>query len=91
MIYNKLRVKRTQIKKIIFLRLLLLHIKVGRSEDRKVAGVIIFSDPADHTNPGEEYPNGWMLNRYGVQRGTCLLYTSPSPRDATLSRMPSSA
>ena len=23
--------------------------------------------------------------------GTCLLYTSPSPRDATLSRMPSSA
>ena len=25
------------------------------------------------------------------QGGTCLLYTSPSPRDATLSRMPSSA
>ena len=24
-------------------------------------------------------------------RTTCLLYTSPSPRDATLSRMPSSA
>ena len=23
--------------------------------------------------------------------GSCLLYTSPSPRDATLSRMPSSA
>ena len=27
----------------------------------------------------------------GVQRKVCLLYTSPSPRDATLSRMPSSA
>ena len=26
-----------------------------------------------------------------VTNGTCLLYTSPSPRDATLSRMPSSA
>ena len=26
-----------------------------------------------------------------VQRDRCLLYTSPSPRDATLSRMPSSA
>ena len=26
-----------------------------------------------------------------VDDGTCLLYTSPSPRDATLSRMPSSA
>ena len=27
----------------------------------------------------------------GGRRMTCLLYTSPSPRDATLSRMPSSA
>ena len=26
-----------------------------------------------------------------VQYTNCLLYTSPSPRDATLSRMPSSA
>ena len=26
-----------------------------------------------------------------IMRHTCLLYTSPSPRDATLSRMPSSA
>ena len=25
------------------------------------------------------------------EKETCLLYTSPSPRDATLSRMPSSA
>ena len=27
----------------------------------------------------------------GTRFSTCLLYTSPSPRDATLSRMPSSA
>ena len=27
----------------------------------------------------------------GALRTSCLLYTSPSPRDATLSRMPSSA
>ena len=27
----------------------------------------------------------------GLRVETCLLYTSPSPRDATLSRMPSSA
>ena len=27
----------------------------------------------------------------GVDQGTCLLYTSPSPRDRTRSRMPSSA
>ena len=30
------------------------------------------------------------LNLTGIIKG-CLLYTSPSPRDATLSRMPSSA
>ena len=30
------------------------------------------------------------IERYTVLR-SCLLYTSPSPRDATLSRMPSSA
>ena len=32
---------------------------------------------------------GWFFRRAG--HSTCLLYTSPSPRDATLSRMPSSA
>ena len=40
------------------------------------------------------------LTKIGISKGdtvsflafnTCLLYTSPSPRDATLSRMPSSA
>ena len=30
-----------------------------------------------------------LFGKYSGQ--TCLLYTSPSPRDATLSRMPSSA
>ena len=35
---------------------------------------------------GEE---GWLISDEGS--GICLLYTSPSPRDATLSRMPSSA
>ena len=41
----------------------------------------------------------WQLRQQNVEGpivavggdGTCLLYTSPSPRDATLSRMPSSA
>ena len=45
------------------------------------------ADPvnADETNPGDAEPGD------GAQTETCLLYTSPSPRDATLSRMPSSA
>ena len=32
-----------------------------------------------------------VLRAGGGESNTCLLYTSPSPRDATLSRMPSSA
>ena len=32
-----------------------------------------------------------MEKRKSAYRSACLLYTSPSPRDATLSRMPSSA
>ena len=32
-----------------------------------------------------------ILNIYISQIGSCLLYTSPSPRDGLLSRMPSSA
>ena len=32
-----------------------------------------------------------LAKKLGVKTRTCLLYTSPSPRDATLSRMPSSA
>ena len=32
-----------------------------------------------------------MLNAVNISLIACLLYTSPSPRDATLSRMPSSA
>ena len=35
--------------------------------------------------------NGLSFEQLGVEQQACLLYTSPSPRDATLSRMPSSA
>ena len=47
-------------------------------------------------NPDDNFVHGQVYSsdplRDGQQcEGTCLLYTSPSPRDATLSRMPSSA
>ena len=41
----------------------------------------------DGTETPEETPN----SRQAKQNGSCLLYTSPSPRDGLLSRMPSSA
>ena len=39
----------------------------------------------------EGMPNGQMLPEFYNSLFTCLLYTSPSPRDSTSSRMPSSA
>ena len=33
----------------------------------------------------------YFINKAEKNAESCLLYTSPSPRDATLSRMPSSA
>ena len=50
-------------------------------------------DPRLRHQPGAElrfiYNNSRSANQQ--PRDVCLLYTSPSPRDATLSRMPSSA
>ena len=34
---------------------------------------------------------GWLIQEIVLTAGTCLLYTSPSPRDQRGSRMPSSA
>ena len=44
-------------------------------------------EEADRDGDGEISEEEFMR----IMRKTCLLYTSPSPRDATLSRMPSSA
>ena len=40
---------------------------------------------------GEGLINGAAINRLSDELGSCLLYTSPSPRDCDRSRMPSSA
>ena len=53
--------------------------ETGERLTGEVAEIDHFEIPEDGIRAGE-------LMRY-----TCLLYTSPSPRDATLSRMPSSA
>ena len=39
----------------------------------------------------ESYPNAFDDDLLKEKISTCLLYTSPSPRDRTRSRMPSSA
>ena len=44
-----------------------------------------------YTINGKKITANWNANGYRLPTEACLLYTSPSPRDATLSRMPSSA
>ena len=52
-----------------------------------------FSASAEAGFKGCEYlfPYQFDAKEIAAQLHACLLYTSPSPRDATLSRMPSSA
>ena len=44
-------------------------------------------DSGDVTKPQDDKNFGAVVQKLGI----CLLYTSPSPRDRTRSRMPSSA
>ena len=53
-----------------------------------IIGVIDEKERKKETVPGLERA---IPKKNGIGEATCLLYTSPSPRDATLSRMPSSA
>ena len=58
----------------------------------KICGI---SDPktltyiVDHPHPPQFV--GFIVNWKASSRYVCLLYTSPSPRDRSVSRMPSSA
>ena len=73
--------------------------KDGRKMSKSIGNVIL---PDDLINQyGADVVRLWVVSsdftedlRIGqeiMKANVCLLYTSPSPRDATLSRMPSSA
>ena len=63
-------------------------IKIVNQSDRSHSGSFIF----DVTNTSTHKARMTTTGASGVMVGdTCLLYTSPSPRDRTRSRMPSSA
>ena len=72
--------------------------KEGNSASARAAAIKHLTNKnavaSDFILPGHVFPlgavEGGVLKRRGQTEG-CLLYTSPSPRDATLSRMPSSA
>ena len=53
--------------------------------------IIVFGLPLMIKSDGTAKGMVQLVLTYTLGATTCLLYTSPSPRDATLSRMPSSA
>ena len=65
----------------------LLALAIGR---RKEATAIVQIYPIGANEKSEILINNCLAEVF-LQFNACLLYTSPSPRDATLSRMPSSA
>ena len=72
-----------------------LHVKVYQIK-RETASELYFSVGQSHFNPIPSLENKEELLLVFVEEQVdyfhlCLLYTSPSPRDGLLSRMPSSA
>ena len=65
--------------------------KMGDSEVEKVEAISSGSLTLDGALGVGGYPKGRVIEIYGPESSGCLLYTSPSPRDRTRSRMPSSA
>ena len=53
-------------------------------------GQLAQNDNVQRSSP-TQVPGSWTNNIAYDEFATCLLYTSPSPRDGLLSRMPSSA
>ena len=61
-------------------------------KDHRAVELIMSSpDPSTHKRIGRSVRNFDSTVWDREKQNACLLYTSPSPRDATLSRMPSSA
>ena len=63
-------------------------------EDYVTDGLVLYYDAgktASYPGTGTTWTDLVSNTTATIQTGACLLYTSPSPRDGLLSRMPSSA
>ena len=63
----------------------------SRTAQEEIFGPVLVILGHDGDDDAIRIANDSPYGLSGAVWGTCLLYTSPSPRDATLSRMPSSA
>ena len=71
---------------LLFLSLLLLIVSCKKTDDDDDPNIIRLETDLEISD------FIWRgLNQYYYWQESCLLYTSPSPRDRTRSRMPSSA
>ena len=86
---RELRITQALTKTFAPAHLEVLNESHGRREDESHFKVVVVSDKFEGVKP--------LIKRHRLVTAAitadtgCLLYTSPSPRDATLSRMPSSA
>ena len=65
--------------------------QVGIVNKNRVIGNGFLQDKIDVVQSGDVKYNYQKIDMAKITGSTCLLYTSPSPRDGLLSRMPSSA
>ena len=70
-------------------------VEIGQQVSYDLIVTNLTASLGDNISLQDIIPNGYTfdpaLNPGWIESNGCLLYTSPSPRDATLSRMPSSA
>ena len=71
---------------IMYLEEALAHIRAGKASTRLLDGIRV-----DSYGSMVPISNVAAVTTPDARSITCLLYTSPSPRDGLLSRMPSSA
>ena len=67
------------------------HPKVNRRFAIQAGSIGLLGLGMNHVEALQAAPIQKRYATTGAKAKNCLLYTSPSPRDATLSRMPSSA
>ena len=70
-----------------------MHSKTNFDRSKEDVGNVQLLEHVNVTVPDQGLAAMFYVTGLGFTRDPyiCLLYTSPSPRDATLSRMPSSA
>ena len=62
-----------------------------KAEEANIGEVIVAAEDQEIVDDVKQNGGQAILTKNEHKTGTCLLYTSPSPRDVGISRMPSSA